>query len=240
MLRYIIQPFYTGYIVLSFLVSLVLAFPFFLITGWINTSASGKISYRLVHYWSRCWLYLIGMPVKITGSFPKEKKFVIIANHISYLDTLNIYAVVPEYFKTLARREMAAIPVFGMIYRQLTILVDRSSHESRTKSLRLMWKQLKEETHIALFPEGSFNETGAVLKDFYDGAFRLAVNTQTPILPIIFPDTEKRWHYSAWWKLTPGKNRAFILPPIDVVGKDISAIKEEAFLRMKESLLQQR
>lgn len=182
----------------------------------------------------------IGMPVTRIGSFPKGKKYIIIANHISYLDTLNIYAAIPEYFRTLARKEMVSIPVFGLVYKQLTILVDRSSAESRTKSMRLMWRQLREECHITLFPEGSFNETGDTLKAFYDGAFRLAVNTHTDILPIIFPDTEKRWHYSAWWKLWPGKNRVVFLPPITVENKNIAALKEEAFAAMKEGLLKQK
>lgn len=240
MLRKLLQPFYTGYVVAGFLISIILAFPFFLVTGIINTPASRRCIYRFVHYWSKAWLFVIGMPITKTGAFPKGKKYVIVANHISYLDTLNIYAVIPEYFRTLARKEMVTIPVFGLVYRQLTILVDRSSHESRSKSMRLMWRQLREECHITIFPEGSFNETGNTLKAFYDGAFRLAVNTQTPILPIIFPDTEKRWHYSTRWKLSPGKNRAVFLPAVDVEGKDIALLKEEAFAVMKEYLLKYR
>ncbi len=235
-MRKFLQPIYTAYVVTSFLVSIVLAFPFFFVSGLVNNSASGKFIYSLVHYWAIGWLWLIGMPLKKQGTFSKEKKYVIVANHISYLDTLNIYALLPEYFRTLARKEMVTIPVFGMIYKQLTILVDRSSHESRTKSMRMMHRLLKDESHIAIFPEGSFNETGETLKEFFDGAFRLAVNTQTPILPVIFPDTEKRWHYSAWWKLWPGRNRAIYLEPIDVEGLDIKTVKDITFERMKGTL----
>ena len=236
-LRRFVQPLYTAFVVATFLVSLLLAFPFFLCTGLTNTTASRRFIYKLVHYWSRGWLTLIGMPINRQGIFPKDRKYVIIANHISYLDTVNIYAIIPEYFRTLARKEMVNIPVFGMIYKQLTILVDRSSAESRTKSMRLMWRQLRDECHITIFPEGSFNETGDTLKDFFDGAFRLAANTQTPILPVIFPDTEKRWHYSAWWKLWPGKNRAIFLSPIEVESKDIATLKAESFALMKAQLL---
>ena len=99
-----------------------------------------------------------------------------------------------------------------------------------------MWRQLKNECHITIFPEGSFNETGDVLKDFFDGAFRLAINTQTPILPVIFPDTNKRWHYSAWWELFPGKNRAYFLEPIEVDGMDLQTLKQKAFARMEQKL----
>lgn len=230
------QIVYTSYVVLTFFISIVLALPFFIITGLINTNRARKFIYALVHYWSIGWLWLIGMRLRVSGSFPKDKKYVIVANHISYLDTVNIYAAIPEYFRTLARKEMVKIPVFGMIYKQLTILVDRSSAASRSKSMRLMWRQLKNDCHIAIFPEGSFNETGEILKNFYDGAFRLAVNTQTDILPLAFPDTEKRWHYSAWWKLCPGKNRAFFLKPITVKDKDVTILKEETYTKLKLKL----
>ncbi|HTN47238.1 MAG TPA: lysophospholipid acyltransferase family protein [Flavipsychrobacter sp.] len=230
------QPFYTVYVVITFLVSIVLAFPFFLTSGLINNAASRKFIYNLVHYWSKGWLFITGMPLRVSGSFPKNGKYIIIANHISYLDTVNIYGALPEYFRTLARKEMVHIPVFGMIYRQLTILVDRSSSDSRTKSMRLMYRQLKNECHIAIFPEGSFNETGETLKSFYDGAFRLAVTTQTPLLPMIFPDTEQRWHYSAWWKFSPGRNRSVFLEPITITGKNIDMLKQEAFTAMETAL----
>ena len=70
--------------------------------------------------------------------------------------------------------------------------------------MRLMWRMLKKECSIIIFPEGTFNETEAPLKEFYDGAFRLAINTQTEIWPVLFPDTVDRWHFSHWWKLWPG------------------------------------
>ena len=77
----------------------------------------------MVHYWSRGWLYCMGMPVMKSGPRPANARFVYVANHISYLDTVLIYAAVPQYFRTLAKKEMAAIPVFGFVYKQLAILV---------------------------------------------------------------------------------------------------------------------
>lgn len=241
MIKSIFQPFYTLFTGISFLISLLLAFPFFLLLGIKDSKAGRRIIWMIVHYWARIWLLLTGMPVRVSGYFPHGTKYVLVANHISYLDTLNIYAAIPEYFRTLARKEMAKIPVFGFVYKQLTILVDRSSSESRAKSMRLMWRQLKHECHITVFPEGGFNETEEVLKTFYDGAFRLAINTQTAILPVIFPDTVHRWHYSAWWKLWPGRNRAFFLEPIPVEGltmEDLPLLKERVYSIMKAALIQ--
>jgi 1-acyl-sn-glycerol-3-phosphate acyltransferase len=60
---------------------------------------------------------------------------------------------------------------------------------------------------IFIFPEGTFNETEKPLKDFYDGPFRLAIEMQTPIKPVLFIDTLDRLHYGGLLRLTPGPNR---------------------------------
>jgi 1-acyl-sn-glycerol-3-phosphate acyltransferase len=240
MIRTVLQPFYTLFVLLTFLVSLLLAFPVFFVVGIKDTAKARKIIWIVVHYWAKCWLTLIGMPMTIKGSFPKDQKFVIVANHISYLDTINIYAAIPEYFRTLAKKEMVRIPLFGFVYKQLAILVDRSSNESRAKSMRLMWRQLRTECHISIFPEGGFNETSEPMTDFYDGAFRLAINAQVPLLPLLFPDTVHRWHFSGWWKLWPGRNRAVFLEPVLVDGlslKDLPELREKVRLLMAEKLV---
>lgn len=232
----ILQPLYLLFVISSFVASVLIALPFFLLSGLIKHPIARIFIYQWVHYWAKMWLFLIGMPLCKKGKFPNGRKYVIVANHISYLDTVNIYATIPSYFRTLARKEMVRIPVFGIIYKQLTILVDRSSPESRTKSMKLMWRLLKNECHIAIFPEGGFNETNQLLNTFYNGAFRLAVNTQTPILPVLFPDTQERWHYSGWWKIFPGKNRAIFLDPIGVEGLQEEALKELVYQKMETAL----
>ncbi len=241
MARKILQLFYTAYVLLTFLVCLLVAFPLFVIVGLRDKPSARKFIWKVVHYWSLGWLFCIGMPMRRSGYKPVfNQRYVIVANHISYLDTLDIYAAIPSYFRTLAKKEMAAIPIFGFVYKQLTILVDRSSTHSRSKSLRLMWRIIKNESHITIFPEGTFNETETPLKSFYDGAFRLAINTQTPILPLILPDTIKRWHFSGWYKLWPGRNRAIFLHPVPTTGMtmaDLPALKEKVHTLMSNALV---
>ena len=241
MIRKIFQIPYTVFVLATFVASIILAFPLFLVIGFRDTPKARRIITAIVQYWSRGWLWIIGMPIQVSGTFPQDKKFIIVANHISYLDTVNIYAAIPEYFRTLAKKDMVKVPLFGFIYKQLAILVDRSSPESRAKSMRLMWRQLRNECHIAVFPEGTFNETEEPMKEFFDGAFRLAINAQVPILPLIFPDTVHRWHFSGWWKLWPGRNRAVFLHPIYVNGltlKDLPELKEKTRCLMGEKLLE--
>ena len=242
-LRKILQPFYTTYVVVTFVAGLLINFPFFVLISIGNNITARKIIYTVVKYWAQTWLWMIGMPLKKTGPQPPAGRYVVVANHISYMDTVVLFCGLPGYFRPLGKKEFARIPLFGFLYKQVAILVDRSSAESRTKSMRLMWRVLKHEGDILIFPEGTFNETGEPLKEFYNGAFRLAINTQTPILPVIFPDTVDRWHYSAWWKIWPGINRAVYLEPIPVSGMTIEHLpdlKEKVHNTMEAALMKYR
>jgi 1-acyl-sn-glycerol-3-phosphate acyltransferase len=240
MIRALLQPFYTAYVLLLFLVCLLTAYPFFLLIGSRDRPEARMALWYIVHYWAIGWFWAIGMPIRKRGyDHDFRERSVIIANHISYLDTVAIYAAIPSYFRTLAKKEMAAIPIFGFVYKQMAILVERSSTHSRSKSLRLMWRAIKNESHITIFPEGTFNETGAPLKSFYDGAFRLAITTQAPIVPLVLPDTVWRWHYSAWWKLWPGRNLAIYLPPVPTKGltmQDLPTLKKQVYEMMETEL----
>lgn len=239
MIRKILQLFYTAYVVVTFLISFFVALPFFFIISLGNSRGARRMIYLIIHYWAKGWLWIIGMPLRISGPKPEPDRYVVVANHISYLDTVVIFPAVPGYFRALGKIEMSRIPLFGFLYKQIVLLVDRSNAHSRSRSMRLMWRALRYECSVLVFPEGTFNETEQPLKDFYDGAFRLAINSQRPILPIIFPDTVQRWHYSHWWKFSPGINRAIYLPPVDVSGmkqEDIGKLKKHVYELMEAEL----
>ncbi|RYD54619.1 MAG: 1-acyl-sn-glycerol-3-phosphate acyltransferase [Sphingobacteriales bacterium] len=239
MLRKLLQPIYTAIVLLTFVICLLTAFPFFLLFGSMGTAKGRKIIWHIVSTWAKGWLWFIGMPLRRLGSVPNDGKYVFVANHISYLDTIDVYAAIPTYFRTLAKIEMSRIPIFGFVYKQVTILVDRESAQGRARSMRLMWMTLRNECSISIFPEGTFNETDAPLKHFYDGAFRLAISAQIPIVPLLFPDTVKRWHYSGWYKLWPGRNRAIFLDPVPVDGlelRDLPMLKEKVCRLMETEL----
>lgn len=169
-----------------------------------------------------------------------EDYCVAVLNHQSYLDSVLIFPAVPGYFRPLGKIEIARIPLFGFIYKQITLLVDRSSPHSRARSMKLMVRALRREGHVAIFPEGTFNEThDEAMLPFYDGAFRLAIEAQTPLLPILMPDTADRWHGVHLWKMSPGRNRVFYLPLVPTTGltqKDLPVLREKVRQQMAEAM----
>jgi 1-acyl-sn-glycerol-3-phosphate acyltransferase len=155
------------------------------------------------------------------------------------MDAPMFVKVVRQPVRALGKIEMSKIPLFGFLYRKTVVMVDRSSAENRAKSVMVLKSVLKKGISIFVFPEGTFNTTGHPLKEFYDGAFRIAIETQTPVKPIVFPDTLARLHYKSAFSLTPGRCRAIFLKEVSVEGmtvKDVPELKKKVYDAMEQAL----
>lgn len=212
----------------------------------IAGSAFGKVSggnfiYELCKLWGELWFFLIGIRHKNLYEAPHDKKqqYIFVANHISYLDAPIIVTTIRQPVRVLGKVEMSKIPVFGYIYRNAVVTVDRSSAEGRARSVRILKSVIKKGISIFIFPEGTFNETHQPVKEFYDGAFRIAIETQTPIKPVLFLDSYVRMHYKSIFSINPGRSRSVFLAPIPVEGltnKDVPALKQKVFELMEQKL----
>lgn len=155
------------------------------------------------------------------------------------MDIPPIVLAIHQPIRALGKYEMVKVPIFGWIYRAAVILVNRKNADTRAKSVRALKAAIKNKISIIIFPEGTFNETRQPLKDFFDGAFRIAIETQTPIKPLLLVDTLKRMHYRSLFELNPGKNRVVYLDEVPVNGltmKDIPHLKEKVYQIMEEGL----
>jgi 1-acyl-sn-glycerol-3-phosphate acyltransferase len=112
-------------------------------------------------------------------------------------------------FVFVGKAELAKIPLFGFFYKRTCILVDRSSPESRRAVFLSAQMRLKQGLSICIFPEGGVPDESVLLDEFKDGAFRLAVNHQIPVVPVTFADNKKRFSYT-FFSGSPGKMRAKI------------------------------
>ncbi len=233
---------YCLYAFLLFVIGMLCVLPFVAVFA-LQGEAGGDRIYHICRYWDNAWLTLVGIrPIYIYEATPDPaKRYVFVSNHISYLDIpMILQAIRRNDFRVLGKAEMTRIPLFGYIYGRAVVLVDRTTASGRSRSVRELKSLLAIERSVFIFPEGTFNETRGPLKSFYDGAFRISIETQTPIQPILFPDTFDRMHYSSLLSLRPGISRAVFLPEIEVEGltaADLSALKERVYLQMEEALI---
>ena len=149
-------------------------------------------------------------------------------------------AIPTQYFRVLGKAELSKIPIFGFLYKNAVISVDRSNVANRAKSVQQLKAFLRKGISIVLSPEGTFNMTHKPLKDFYDGAFKVALETQTPIMPILFLDVYNRLNYSSVFSLNPGKCRIVYLEEVLVEGltiDDVKMLKEKVYKKMEEGLI---
>ena len=233
---------YSVYAFLCFFIlmlAVVIACPFLLLFGKMR---GGNLVYKACRYWAKTWYFLIGIRYHAIAeaSGNKNKHYIFVANHQSYMDIPQaVLSMHGHKVRILGKVEMAKYPLFGLIYKMAVIMVDRSSSEKRAQSVRALKAALNKGISIFIFPEGTFNETDKLLKKFYDGAFRIAIETQTPIKPVIFLDTIRRLHYRSMLSLTPGISRTVFLNEIPVAAytiKDIQKLKQETFQAMENEL----
>ena len=243
-MRYLLKPFqwlYCIYALLLFVGIMLLLFPFMLVASLFGRIKGGNMIYRICMFWGDIWFFLIFIYHRNYYEQPldKNKQYIFVANHISYLDALILVKIIRRPIRALGKTEIGSVPIFGFIYKYAVVRVDRGSTQNRAKSVRNMKSILKRGISIVVFPEGTFNMSANPLKDFYDGAFRVAIETQTTIKPILFLDTYDRMNYKNVFSLTPGKNRAVFIEEVPVEGlsqKDVPALKQRVYDLMDKKL----
>ena len=198
--------------------------------------------WRMALIWADCWYLLLGIRHENIFESPYDPaaNYIFLINHISYMDIPCIFkSLRKQPFRVLGKEEIKKIPVFGFIYSRGAVMVDRGSTERRARSVRILKSLLKHHISICIFPEGTFNETGKPLKAFYDGAFRIAVETQTSIKPVLFLDNYTIMNYHSVFSLKHAKSRAVFLEEISPEGynlRQIPAFKQKVFDIMEGKL----
>jgi len=172
--------------------------------------------------WMNIFFFLVGCRLKIKGkeNFEKGKTYIVISNHNSLMDVPITTPFIPGANKTIAKIEMSRIPLFGLIYKRGSVLVDRKDKDSRRDSFRKMKEVLDMGIHMCIYPEGTRNKTSLPLKEFHNGAFRLAIESGTPILPAIMFNTKKALPAGKGFFFWPTKFEIHFLPAVQVSQND--------------------
>ena len=237
--------FYRVYAVLVFVVFMLALLPLMLVAALLGVNVGGTIIFFLIRVWAHIWFPLCGITHKNSGARPAkgEGPFIHVANHDSYMDAPITMLSLRGQFRSLGKHDIQRIPFFGWIYKYGVILVDRNDKDNRAKSVRVLKRVLERRFSIMIFPEGAFNYTAETLARFYDGAFRIAIETQTPIVPMIYVGATDRLPRDSFFKLTPGKTETVFLPAVSIKEyslDDVALLREKVKAMMAEEIVKQK
>ena len=166
--------------------------------------------------------------------FKKGENYIVICNHRSFMDVPLSSPGIPGANKTIAKAGMAKIPLFGLIYKSGSVLVDRKSEQSRKASYTKMKEVLQMGLHMCLYPEGTRNKTNEPLQRFHDGAFKLAMETQKQIIPAVIFYTNIVLPRNKTFYFWPHKVEMHFLEAIPVKDRMAEDIKQEAFEKIRD------
>ena len=238
-LKQIAAKIYVAWVLLVFTTFMIILLPLIIFPVLLGDKYGG-ITYFALAAWS--WIFsklnFIKYEVVNAKNVDKKQSYIYTSNHTSFLDVPGLCLAVPTQFRPLAKKDLLKIPVFGLIAKVATVIVDRSSTESRKKSVKKLKQILKEGISILIFPEGTQNRSNMPLQPFYDGAFRIAIETDAPIMPIVITNAGKLMPPSTL-NIKPGKIKVIFgeeVSTTEYTVAELPFLKEKVYNQMKAIL----
>jgi len=155
------------------------------------------------------------------------------------VDAAIIPLAIPQQVRALGKKELSNIPFFGWVVGKVAIWVDRTDTESRGKSIGQLESFLNQGISVVVAPEGTRNDSESPLSPFKSGAFRLAVETGIPVLPIAVIGANKIMKKGSLL-ISPGKVKIYFSKPIYPPTPSetaVSALSEKCRSRLEAKLI---
>lgn len=198
-----------------------------------------RLAYQICQQWA--WLNLLAFGIEIhprrTAPLDPTTPYVFMSNHRSHLDVLAVIQALDEFqLRWVAKKELVDVPIFGWALRRSGhIIVDRSDTTQAIASLRAAKLQMDRGISVIIFPEGTRAETDDALLPFKKGGFMLALETDTPIVPIVVRGTSALLPRDTW-QIRGGAVEVVVGAPIDVTGQDRRALMAQIAAFMNAEL----
>lgn len=244
---YIKAPFrflYKLYFGLAFFGLLLLQFPFYFVFTRKSSWAPAVIWMKR-YIWSPLLSVLLLVWIKVEGKekLKKGTAYVYCPNHSSYYDIIFAYWFVEGRALFIGKTELKKWPLMQVFFRngKSDIAIDRKNPREAVKSLIMARNRLKEGYGMIIFPEGTIPDNAPVLNEFKSGAFKLAIDNQTPVVPITFLNNWRLMSDPAklFGPCRPGVSRIIVHEPIETRGltdKDVLSLQQRTFEQIEKDL----
>lgn len=229
------------YVFFWFTLLLLLLYPLYFI--FLFTEKHFNKGFLLLRFHTGLLMYLSGIftSVKNRHHIKKGQAYVITPNHSSYLDIIILYQTFTQYFVFMGKKSLAKVPVFGIFFKKMNIPVDRKSRVDGKRAMDRCGQELDKGRSVVMFPEGTISVNVPEMLKFKNGAFKLAIEKQVPVIPITFFTNYKRLEMAGLFsgKAGPGMAKAVIHEPIPTVGMtedDVPALRDKVFKIITDEL----
>ncbi len=199
----------------------------------------------LTRYWPETVLTLSGVTLNVTGgsNLTAQRPAVFLFNHRNNFDVLMVAALVRDNWTGVGKIELASNPLIGPLGKLMdAAFIDRADTASAVSALAGVEEAAGKGLSILIAPEGSRMDAQAVgplsVGPFKKGAFRIAMATGLPIVPIVIRNSDSVAGRNAY-RLVPGTVDIAVLPPIDVSGwtyEELPKLIEQVRTRYLETL----
>lgn len=153
---------------------------------WIRKSKSKAQQFPRI--WGRLLCWIAGIRVRVEGqeNLEPSRTYIFVGNHTSQTDIWTFQGYIPHDFRWIAKKELFAIPIFGVAMRAVDFIsIDRSRGRQAVNSLNNAANRIAEGTSVLIFPEGTRSPDGH-LQPFKTGAIMLAIKAGVPVVPVGF------------------------------------------------------
>jgi 1-acyl-sn-glycerol-3-phosphate acyltransferase len=183
-IKFIFAPIWKTWFFIGFVISFLILYPFFFIT--IKTQHLDT-AFKIKRIWTYCISIFSGIfPVLIykTKSKKMPQPCIFVGNHTSYLDIVLSTFYIDHLAIYMGKAELLKAPLFRTFFKGMDIPVNRKSRVDPHKALMRAGIEIDKGRSMVIYPEGTISSFGK-LKPFKNGAFKLAIDKQVPIVPIV-------------------------------------------------------
>ena len=221
------------FFILNFVVGLILLYPVFAVLLIRKERYNGAFS--LMKLWARWVAVIPGICWSIKREVSDDElpdACIYVANHSSYLDIVLSYVAIPKYFVYMGKAEIDKAPLLRIFFRDMNIYVNRKSRTGSYAAFLAAGEKLRKGQSVFIYPEGTIESRGQ-LRNFKNGAFRMAIEHQVPIVPVTFRNNWKLLQNGGFLKShgRPGIARITVHKPVPTKG-----LTEEDLVPLRHSV----
>ncbi len=222
------------------LVLVMVTIPCATLTIVLTAFPAERLVNGVIRFWARSLVWAAGIELKAENLelLDPKQRYILIANHYSYLDIPCIFTAIPQPIRFMAKVSLFKIPLFGWaLARAGFIPIDRKNRSTAVKSFDMAGERIRRGNTIVVFPEEGRSRQ-RTMRPFQRGGFLLALRAELPIVPTAVKGTYDVMNAHTL-RIEPGPVTITLTPPIPTEGmsvRDREALADEARERIQKIL----